>query len=64
MAAINNITGDTIQTKGASQAYRDNYDAIFRRVPQSNPDWPESAERRIDIIGQNGNTGEHYETEK
>ena len=29
MATRNDITGDTIQTKTSSQAYRDNWDAIF-----------------------------------
>lgn len=31
MVARNDITGDTIQTKGTSNAYRDNYDTIFRK---------------------------------
>ncbi len=31
MVAKNDITGDSIQTKTASQAYRDNYDNIFRK---------------------------------
>ena len=29
MAAKNDITGDSIQTRGVSNAYRDNYDMIF-----------------------------------
>ena len=29
MVARNDITGDSIQTKGVSDAYRDNYDIIF-----------------------------------
>ena len=29
MAARNDVTGDAIQTKGPSKAYRDNWDAIF-----------------------------------
>lgn len=29
MVARNDITGDAIQTKGVSEAYRDNYDKIF-----------------------------------
>lgn len=29
MAAKNDITGDSIQTRGISDAYRDNYDLIF-----------------------------------
>ena len=57
----NDITGDALRTKPATDAYRDNYDAIFRRKPEPAADWPESAEERIDIIGQNGNTAEHYE---
>ena len=31
MVARNDITGDAIQTKNASQSYRDNYDNIFRK---------------------------------
>ncbi len=31
MVAKNDITGDAIQTKSASQAYYDNYDLIFRK---------------------------------
>jgi hypothetical protein len=31
MVARNDITGDAIQTKSASSAYRDNYDNIFRK---------------------------------
>lgn len=31
MVAKNDITGDTIQTKSASQSYRDNYYNIFRK---------------------------------
>lgn len=29
MVAKNDITGDSIQTRGTSEAYRDNYDLIF-----------------------------------
>ena len=29
MAAINDITGDAIQTRLSSEAYRNNYDLIF-----------------------------------
>jgi len=34
MATRNDITGDSIQTKTASQAYRDNWDAIFGKKKQ------------------------------
>ena len=35
MVARNDITGDAIQTKTASQNYRDNYDNIFRKTKPS-----------------------------
>ena len=31
MVARNDITGDAIQTKGTSNAYRDNYDNIWKK---------------------------------
>jgi hypothetical protein len=31
MVARNDITGDSIQTKGVNNAYRDHYDNIFRK---------------------------------
>jgi hypothetical protein len=31
MVARNDITGDAIQTKGVTEAFRDNYDLIFRK---------------------------------
>jgi hypothetical protein len=31
VATTNDITGDSIQTKVSSEAYRSNYDAIFRK---------------------------------
>ena len=31
MAAKNDITGDAIQTRGTSEAFRNNYDLIFRK---------------------------------
>ena len=34
MATQNDITGDSIQTKTSSQAYRDNWDAIFGKKKQ------------------------------
>lgn len=40
--------------------HADNHDAVFRRGPKPNPNWPESAEHRIDMIGANGGDGLHY----
>lgn len=37
MVARNDITGDAIQTKGTSNAYRDNYELIFRKEKQMTP---------------------------
>lgn len=45
-----------IRTKPNSKEYDANYDKIFRKKKD---DWDEA---RIDVIGQNGNTGEHYST--
>ena len=35
MTARNDITGDVIATKSTSDAYRSNYDAIFRKKEES-----------------------------
>lgn len=67
----NDITGDRLATRPATDAYRNGYDAIdfsaHRNVqgwPQiEESDWPED-ESRIDIIGQNGNDGLAYELDK
>lgn len=69
MATTNDITGDSISTKGAnSPEFKDGWDRIFgkkKKEPvlvwslQQDPDnWDEA---RQDIIGQNGNDGLHYE---
>jgi len=36
MVARNDITGDSIQTKGVTDKYRDNYDLIFRNKKEDN----------------------------
>ena len=65
MAARNDITGDLIKTKtGNSDSYADNFDRIFGKKKPKEPEQLEldfGDEHRIDVIGQNGNTGEHYE---
>lgn len=37
MAAINDITGDTLRSKTPSKAYSDNFDAIFRKKLTETP---------------------------
>lgn len=71
MATRNDITGDKIQSRVSNKNFEDNFDAIFRKdkqdkstmaYPPLTPDKPlEPAkdwdEKRMDIIGQNGNIG-------
>jgi len=58
MVARNDITGDKIQSKKNSEAYENNFDKIFGKKKKE-IDIPFN-EDRIDVIGQNGNDGEHY----
>ena len=34
MAATNDVTGDAIKTKAPNNKYRENYDAIFAKIPK------------------------------
>jgi hypothetical protein len=52
MASTNGITGDSLVNKPNSKEYEENYDKIFGKKKS-----------RIDVIGQNGNDGDHYEYE-
>ena len=67
--AKNDITGDTLITKYTTYEYENGYELIFGNKkhlysthahlsPTSVEEWEEE---RIDIIGQNGNDGGHYE---
>jgi hypothetical protein len=38
MATKNDVTGDEIRTGGNSNAYKDNWDAIFKKKPVANAD--------------------------
>lgn len=40
MTAKNDITGDSIKTKGNSNAYRDNWDKIFKKDTVKNDESP------------------------
>lgn len=65
MVARNDITGDLIKSKTTmGKEFEDNFKRIFgekkkeKYVPPPLPDWgDEEAERRVDIIGSNGNIG-------
>lgn len=59
----NDITGDKLISKVSTKEYESNYDRIFgqkkvKKVSKLSEDWNET---RMDIIGQNGNTGDVYE---
>lgn len=63
MASKNDITGDKIQSKIGNKNFYDNFDAVFRKPAkpaEATDDWDE---KRMDIIGSNGPTGEHYAEE-
>jgi predicted nucleotidyltransferase len=69
----NDITGDSIRSKPLSKEAEDNWDRIFRKrineqklsnedmLPTYELDKSTGELSRIDIIGQNGNDGEHYD---
>jgi hypothetical protein len=71
MASYNDITGDKIATRAVTKKYGDNFDNIFRKnkVAEVTPTadkpvepvqlelWTEEEERRLEIIGHNGNIG-------
>lgn len=44
MATKNDVTGDSIQSRAASQAYSNNWDAIFKKKPKQGDDEPAQAE--------------------
>ena len=52
--ARNDVTGDWIQSKPNSDMFEKNFDAIFRKKKEKS---------RIDVVGQNGNDGLHYDKE-
>lgn len=50
MSARNDITGDVIATKGTTQAYRDNYDAIFRKKPAESEPTPVKVVKEVLVV--------------
>lgn len=51
--ARNDVTGDWLQSKPNNEQFEKNFDLIFGKK--------EKKQSRIDIVGQNGNDGVHYE---
>jgi hypothetical protein len=60
MASKNDITNDLIQSRMNSKEFEENFDRIFRSHLKDHHETHEKL-ARIDTIGQNGNTGDHYE---
>ena len=54
--ARNDVTGDFIVSKPNSDMFGDGWDRIFGKKKKE--------ESRIDVVGQNGNDGLHYEIDK
>ena len=52
MATKNDITGDALVSRGASKAYLDNYDLIFKKKNEPVQDSP-STERTMAEMGAN-----------
>jgi hypothetical protein len=68
--STNPITGDLISTrfgnKEAQEKFDESFDKIFGSKKKTNGGWtppplPNFDEERIDVIGQNGNDGDHYD---
>ena len=62
MASRNNITGASMAVGPGSKAFDEGFDRIFRRPKIE--DITDADEARMDVIGQNGNTGEAYEEDQ
>jgi hypothetical protein len=68
MPSHNDITGDALISKISNKNFEENFDRIFRNKTPKEPEQleldfgDEEAERRMDIIGSNGNIG--YEESK
>ena len=52
--AQNDVTGDWLQSKPNNEMFEQGWDRIFGKKKE---------ESRIDVVGQNGNEGLHYEYE-
>ena len=55
MVAKNNITGDSICTKGiTTDAYRDSWDRVFGKKKKTNPEEVEDEMSKLDISEKRG----------
>lgn len=70
MVAKNDITGDLLKSKTQSAEYDRGFEGIDWSDKLDSPKpapnklvelWTEEDEKRQDIIGQNGPTGDHYD---
>jgi hypothetical protein len=64
----NDVTGDLLRSKPANDMFEEGWDRIFGKQKTVDPLPKETPhkilrESRIDVIGQNGNDGVHYEYE-
>ena len=57
--AVNKFFGRREEEDGKSHHYEPNDELMRDKTNKKNFDW-EASEKRMDIIGQNGNDGEHY----
>jgi hypothetical protein len=75
MATYNDVTGDALVSRTLTEEGAKSFDRIFgEKKKKTNGGWtppplplseyPEDEwdEKRIDTIGANGNTGDHYDT--
>lgn len=67
--AQNDVTGDWLHSKPNSEMFEKNFDAIFRKKKEALEESIKENQEvykdlsRIDVVGQNGNEGLHYEYE-
>lgn len=67
--AQNDVTGDWLHSKPNSEMFEKNFDAIFRKKKEVLEESIKENQEiykdlsRIDVVGQNGNEGLHYEYE-
>jgi hypothetical protein len=64
--ARNDVTGDLLRSKPSTDMFESGYDRIWGKKNGKNFEKEiitDKDESRIDVVGQNGNDGLHYEVE-